>query len=87
MTEQEKMQKQDDVLLLFKFKLRRKIIRDHEAFLLHELLRDIASISTEQGLEDPPIHETSTLRRFTEKNFADEISLFSSGRHVIVYPS
>ena len=75
--EQEKMQKQDDVLLLFKFKLRTKIIRDHEAFLLHELLRDIASISTEQGLEDPPIHETSTLRRFIEKNFADEISLFS----------
>ena len=61
--EQEKMQKQDDVLLLFKFKLRTKIIRDHEAFLLHKLLRDIASISTEQGLEDPPIHETSTLRR------------------------
>lgn len=38
---------EEDVLSEFKFKLRTKIIRDHEAFLLHELLRDIQSMSTD----------------------------------------
>ena len=82
----ERIEKENDVLEEFKFKLRTKIIRDREAFLLHELLHDIRAISDEQGLEGPPIQETKTLRRFIEINFEHEISLSALGKYLVVYP-
>ena len=62
--DEEREEKEADILSLFKYKIRTKIIRDKEAFLLHELLIDVSSISTEQELSDSPIRETRTLRRF-----------------------
>ena len=41
--------------------------------------------SSEQGLNDPPIGETRTLRTFLENNFSDDISFFSKGNYVIVH--
>ena len=73
----------------FKFKIRTKIIRNQEAFLLHELLNDVTLISNEQGLEleDSPIRETRTLRRFLESNFENEVSFYSLGKYIVVCPS
>ena len=50
--DKERTQKENDVLSEFKFKLRTKIIRDNDAFLLHELLTDITLMSKVQGLDN-----------------------------------
>ena len=54
--------KRDDVLNLFKYKVTIKIIRDKEAYLFHELLKDVKYLSAGQDFDTPAIEHTSTLR-------------------------
>ena len=61
-----------------------KIMLQKNAYLLNELLHDIASFSEEHSLE-PFISNTRTLRRFLEKKFSQEIGFFPFGKQVIVY--
>ena len=42
--DEERVNKENDVLSLFNYKIRTKIIRDKEAFLQNELLKDIATL-------------------------------------------
>ena len=76
----------DDVLYLFNYKIRTRIIRDKEAYLLHELLKDIVQWSTEHGLEEAAIEHTVGLKRYLTNNFENELAFFPSGRHVLVHP-
>ena len=71
---------------LFEYKIRTKIVRDKEAYLLHELLKDVSEFSTEQGLEEPVIQHTVELKRQLLKRFENQISFFPCGRHLLVHP-
>ena len=75
-----------DEMSLFEFKVRTKIVRDREAYLLHELLNDVAELSSEQGLEKPVIENTKELKRQLIKRFGEEITFFPYGRHLFVHP-
>ena len=61
----------------FLFKMQIKIIRDKYAFLLSELLEDIAVMSEDHGLPDPVITNTHTLKRRILEEFPEEMSFFS----------
>ena len=78
--------KRDDVLNLFKYKVVIKIIRDNEAYLLHELLKDVKYLSAEQDLHTPAIEHTSTLKMYLIKNFEENIAFFPSGKYLVVHP-
>ena len=54
--------KKDDVLELFRNKVKTKIVRDKEAYLLYELLNDVKYLSTEQELDVAAIGHTTTLK-------------------------
>ena len=45
-------EKDNDVKTLFAYKARTSILKDKAAYLTHELLKDVAFISDEQGLEE-----------------------------------
>ena len=57
----------DDVLNLFKYKVTAKIIRDKEAYLLHERLKDVKYLG-ELDLDTQAIEHTSTLKMYFIKN-------------------
>ena len=61
---------------LFEYKIRTKIVRDKEAFLLHELWKDVAVLSSEQGLEKTVIENTKELKRQLLKRLEEEIAFF-----------
>ena len=75
----------EDVKQAFYYNLRRKILRDREAFLLNELLEDVQTMSEENGLDEPVIKDTKSLRRCLEKEFGDDIGFFPSGKFRIVH--
>ena len=56
--------KGEDVLDLFKYWIKTKNKRDKEAYLLHELLKDIKYLSKEHDCEIPVIEHTSSLKRY-----------------------
>eukprot|EP00794_Sanderia_malayensis_P001897 gene1897-2154_t len=55
-----------DVLDEFYAKIKSKILHQKNAYLLNKLLKDVATISEEQGIEPPIIH-TSTLKMIRRK--------------------
>ena len=57
----------DDVLELFRYKVKTKIVRDKEAYLLHELLNGVKYLSPEQELDVPAIEHTITLKVYLVK--------------------
>ena len=75
-----------DVLQLFEYKIRTKIVRDKEAYLLHELLTDVSEWSNEHGLDRPVIEHTVELKREILKKFENEIAFFPCVRHLLVHP-
>ena len=76
----------EDVLDLFLYNIKTKIVRDKEANLLHELLNDVRCISEDHELEPPAIDNTKQLKRFIIKHFEDKINFFPSGKYLLVHP-
>ena len=76
----------EDVLDLFKYKIKTKIIRDKGAYFLHELLKDLKFLSTEEGLESPKIEHTVALKRFLIREFPNDIAFFPCSRYLLVHP-
>ena len=64
-----------------------KIIYKNEAYFLHELLKDVFKISETHGLDETPIKYMADLRRKLIAEFHESISLFLSGKFVIVHSS
>ena len=78
--------KRDDVLDLFKYRIKTKIIRDKKAYLLHELLKDIIYLSEEHDLETSAIAHTSSLKRYLVEEYSNDIAFFRSGKYLLVHP-
>ena len=75
------------VIQSFLVDIKRKIIIDKCAFLLHELLNDIMSFSEEVGFEEPVIKDARNLRRRIEKEFKHDISFMAISKYLLVYAS
>ena len=71
----------------FDYKTQTKIVRDKEAYLLHELLKDAKHLSAEQDLETSVILHTSSLKIHLLKEFPDEMAFFPSGKYLLVHPT
>ena len=84
--EETERSKRDDVLELFMYKVKVKIVRDKEAYLLHELLNDVKCLSAEQELDVPAIEHTSTLKVYLSKMFPESIAFFPSSKYLLVHP-
>ena len=87
--EQMEEEKKTDVLAWFEYKIRTRIIRDKEAFLLEELMNDIDSWSLEQGIQQLPIRTKKAIRLHLESKFPDQLGFFSysDNKSVIVHAS
>ena len=71
------LEKENDVMEGFLFKLRIKVIR---AYLLNEFLEDIKILSEENGLQEPVLKNTTTLKRKILEKYGDDISFFPKGK-------
>ena len=58
------LEKENAVMGGFLYKLRIKVICDKCAYLLNEFLEDIKFLSEENGLQEPVIKNTTTLKRY-----------------------
>ena len=79
--------KEEHALQSFFYKIKSKIIRDKQAFLLNELLKDVALISEDLGLNAPVILTTQTLKRRIIDECGSDISFYKSGKYLIVHAS
>ena len=60
------------------------ILKEENAYLLHQLLEDWLQMTKERGVS-ALILRTNQLRKRLEEKFGDDIGFFSSGKHVIVH--
>ena len=81
----QKKTKIEDVLDLFKYHIKTKTICDKEAYLLHELLKDIKYTNEKHDLETPIIEHASSLKRFSVQEYSNNIAFFPSGRYLFVH--
>jgi len=65
--------------------IRKNILKNKQAYILHNLLNDIKAISTENDLQESVIGFTSVLRTKLEVTFEDQLGYWPSGIYVIVY--
>ncbi len=77
--------KVNDVLNIFLYRLKKKIIRDKHAYFLSELLKDIEILSDDEGLESPAFSNTRSLKRYITDNLGEEISFFPTGKYLLVH--
>ena len=68
------------VMEYFDEMIRRKVIQDKESFLVTELLKDLAEISSDFSLNEPPIRQTKYLKAHLEQTFTDEIPFSKTGQ-------
>ena len=54
------------------------MITGKEAYLIHELLKDVKYLSEEQDFETPFIEHTSSLKRYLVQEYSNEIAVFPS---------
>ena len=78
--------KAEAVLDLFKYRIKTKIIKDKEAYLLHELLKDVKYLSEEYDFETPVIEHTSSLKRYLVQEYSNGIAFVLSGKSLLVHP-
>ena len=74
------------MLKLFRCKVKTKIIRDKEPYLLYELLNDVKYLSEEQELDMPAIEHTSTLKMYLVKTLQMIKPFLSSRKYLVVHP-
>ena len=78
--------KAQDVLDLFKYRIKTKITKDKEAYSLHELLKDVKYLSDKHDFETPVIEHTNSLKRYLVQEYSNDIALFPSGKYLLVHP-
>ena len=81
-----KKNKAKDVVDLFKYRIKTKTKRDEEAYLLHELVKDIKYLIKEHDRETSVIEYTSSLKRYLVEEYSTEIEVFPSGKYLLVHP-
>ena len=79
--------KKEDILTLFRYKVRTRIVRDKEAYFLHELLKDVEYYSSAQNVTPAVITHSGALKQHIIANFEDEVSFFPCGKYLLVHPS
>ena len=67
--------------------LKKRIVHEKDAFLGNDLLEDIKRLSELNGLMDPIISNTRTLKRRIIDKFSDGISFYLKDKHLIVHSS
>ena len=67
--------------------IRRKIIKDKEAYLMTDLLEEIEYLSTTNGLQESCIKYIFMMKRKLQDRFGDQISFYMSGRNLVVHPT
>ena len=72
-----------DFFQLFK----RKVLKDFEAYLMSELMKDIKEMSEDSGLTQSSIKHSYVLKAKLQDVFGDQISFYKAGRQQIVHPS
>ena len=75
------------ILYYFLRQIELKVIKDHEAFLVNELMQDIQEISEEHGLEEP-IAEFRYSNRLKEKlldHFGEKIQFIKIGHKTVLH--
>ena len=77
---------QNDVMSEIFGKILTKILREKQAFLLSDLLRDVMNLSDEKGV-DSPVNNTAALKKKLVGVFSERLGFYSSGRQVIIYSS
>src|SRR6267154_1987928 len=80
-----KEQQKYNILDEFYCYIRKNILKNKQAYILHNLLNDIKANSTENGLQESVIGFTSVLRTKLEVTFEDQLGYCPSGIYVIVY--
>ena len=65
----------------------RRVIEDHDFYLMTELLKDVEEISKEFELKIPPIRFTRTLKEHLIPTFGESISFSMIGRKQVVHCS
>ena len=75
-----------DVMNEFYGIIRKKNIREKNAYLLNELLKEIIDISEDKDV-GCPVGSTSVLKKRLASEFQDRLGFYSTGRVVIVYSS
>ena len=67
--------------------LKKRIVHEKDAFLLNDLLKDIKRLSELDGLMEPIISNTRTLKRRIIDKFSDDISIYPKDKYLIVHSS
>ena len=67
--------------------LKKIIVSQNDAFLLSDLLEDIKRLSELNGLTEPIISNTRTLKRRIIGKFSDDISFYPKDKYLIVHSS
>ena len=62
------------------------MITGKEAYLIHELLKDVKYLSEEQDFETPFIEHTSSLKRYLVQEYSNDIAFFPFGKYPHVHP-
>ena len=75
-----------NVLKEFLGKIKIKVLRERNAYLLRELLEDLRSMSEENGVVSVVKHTVELKRRILEE-FEEKIGFYPTGRQVIVFSS
>ena len=81
---------ENDILEIFFFfflALKKRIVHEKDAFLLSNLLEDIKCLSELNGLMEPIISNTRTLKRRIINKLLDDISFYPKDRCSIVHSS
>ena len=81
--EAEENRKEKDALAAFLYRVKTKILRDKQAYLLNELLKDIEILSEEEGLNNPAITNTRTLKRYIIEHVREDVAFFPIGKYLI----
>ena len=82
----------EDILDLFEYRIKTKIIKGKEAYLLHELLNDIKYLSVQQDPENSAIKHISSLKQYLIREYLNDTVCFPSekypfGRTIGIKPS
>ena len=63
------------------------ILRDKEAYLLSDLLKDVAEMSADAGLDEPAVKYSYELNDNLLERFGEDISCHRTGKQVIIHSS
>ncbi len=74
------MEQERKIMEYFDEMIRRRVIQDKQSFLMTELLKDFAEISSDFSFSEPHIRQTKYLKTHLEQTFQDEIAFSKVGQ-------